>query len=132
MHLKISASKLSIILLERLKDYLNTNSLVTYNQSGCVKTCYEIIMQLEKQKKKIDWDGINKTIANLTFTDEEQKYSKRVTTLSISEDLGEFICTTLPAELKNIYSSRIYPATALNFILAAGYISIVLNQSIEI
>jgi hypothetical protein len=133
MFLKVSASKLSVILLERLKNELNKKSLINYNQSGCVKQAYEIVHKLESQGKKIDWENVNLKISRLNFSPQEEEYKQKITTLSITEETKNFICITLTAELSNIYGNkRIYASTALNFLLAAGYLQFVLRENIEV
>ncbi len=132
MFLKVSASKLSVILLDRLRNELNQKSLITYNQSGCVKKAYEIVKKLQSEGKKIDWESVNQKISGLKFSPQEEEYKKKITTLSISEDLRSYLCITLTAELSGIYTKRIYAATALNFLLAAGYLQFVLGENIEV
>jgi competence protein ComGF len=107
--------------------------MINYNQSGCVKKSYEIVSELENEGKKIDWAMVDKKISKITFTPEEMNYEKKVTTLSISEELKTYLCVNLKAQLCEIYKTkRFYASTALNFLLAAGYLKYVLGEKIEL
>jgi hypothetical protein len=129
LNLKIKVSKMSSILIGRIKNKLNESKLIVYNQSDCVNMSYSLVKQFESSNgKNVDWEGINRRISSqLSISKEEMKLNDKITTLSLGNDAADYICKDLTNQLKNIYKQRVYPSTALNFLLAAAYLQLTDN-----